>query len=471
MFDDNQLMFDDSLSLEDYKESSLYIVKESVRVNIQDKWFKIQGEELELLKNFIELESSLTEELDSLVLVSKDSSIVSSSADVGIPNFIETLFTKKVKQVMAKEPRAVHAAAVPVHAVPVHAAAPATDVKDVEPVKELKEPVKELKELKEEKEEKDKKCAKCKNLKKEISMLNQELQNKIHKDKEFKSRIEKNALKEIQKKEKEWENLRKCSILPSRKERIEVENLKKMNLKEKEEFKQKEIRLLLAQDRFKRRIDELSIRNSELLEEVKVLERDRANYLPSKRENGSKNVGIQTEKQELKTVCKEAVVALSSLATVLELEEPLDTITYPNKKVEYLYDKVKLVWYPNGTLKENYFSGKQVIYFVNGDKKTILEDGITIYWYAQPDILHTTLPNGLEVFEFSNGQIEKRYKDGTLEIHFPDSTIKYVYADGQVYFYNYVRKRYSFQMEQWQFVPHSNATCSRCYYIRKDTSL
>ena len=69
---------------------------------------------------------------------------------------------------------------------------------------------------------------------------------------------------------------------------------------------------------------------------------------------------------------------------------------------------------------------------MNGDKKTIMEDESTIYWYAQPDILHTTLSSGLEVYEFPNGQVEKRHKDGTLEIHFPDSTVKYVYSDGQV---------------------------------------
>jgi centromere protein J len=397
------------------------------RHNIQEKWLQIQQEELELLQNFIDLESCLTEELDSLVLLSQDSS------DVEVPNFIETLFTKKVK------PATILKDTVKVTTVQEKDTVKDTMVQEKDTVKKTAQDVKENDKCKKE-------CIKeIQNLKKEISRLNQELKKKREEEVEFKEKIEKNALKEIQKKEKEWENLRKCSILPSRKERIEVENLKKLNLKEKEEFKQKEIRLLLAQDRFKRRIEELSNRNSELLEEVKVLERDRANYLPSK----CKNVGIQTENQGVKSVCKEAVVALSSLATVLELDEPLDTIVYPTKKVEYVYDQVKLVWYPNGTLKENYFSGKQVIYFVNGDKKTILEDGITLYWYAQPDILHTTLPNGLEVFEFSNGQIEKRYKDGTLEIHFPDSTIKYVYADGQVfYFVKYVRKKYSFRMEQ-----------------------
>ena len=125
-------------------------------------------------------------------------------------------------------------------------------------------------------------------------------------------------------------------------------------------------------------------------------------------------------------------------------------MVHANKKVEYIYENVKLVWYPNGTLKENYSNGKQVVYFANGDKKTILQDGSTLYWYAQPDILHTTFPNGLEVYEFSNGQIEKRHIDGTFEIRFPDSTIKYVYPDGQVSRNIKInhRKRSYFQMEQ-----------------------
>lgn len=422
-------LVDDSVQLQESPDESFEepAVQESLRKAIHDKWTKIQGQELQLLNDYIELESCLAEELDSRVLVSKDSSITSQvehEGEVEIPNFIETLFSRK-------SPTAVSTSFQKVKA---------------QVAKEVTEGKQVMTEGKQVKNAKECNCkTEIQSLKKEISRLKQELQQKINQEQEFKEKIEKNALKEIQKKEKEWENLRKCSILPSRKERIEVENLKKLHLKEKEELKQKEIRLLLAQDRFKRRIDELSNRNSELLEEVKVLERDRANYLPGK----SKNIGIQTEKENVNTACKEATIALSSLASVLELQEPLDIFVYPNKKVEYVYDQVKLVWYPNGTLKENYFSGKQVIYFVNGDKKTILQDGVTVYWYASPDILHTTLPNGLEIFEFSNGQIEKRYKDGTLEIHFPDSTIKYVYADGQVsLFYKQERKKYSFRMEQ-----------------------
>ena len=67
--------------------------------------------------------------------------------------------------------------------------------------------------------------------------------------------------------------------MPSRKERTEVETLKQQLLDMQDAAKQKEVRLMLSQDRMKRRADSLAKRNAELLEEVKVLEQDRALYV------------------------------------------------------------------------------------------------------------------------------------------------------------------------------------------------
>jgi centromere protein J len=54
-----------------------------------------------------------------------------------------------------------------------------------------------------------------------------------------------------------------------------------------------------------------------------------------------------------------------------------------------------------------------------------------IYWYNDPKIIHTTYKDGLELYEFENGQLEKHLSDGSREILFPDKTIKYIYADGR----------------------------------------
>ncbi|XP_065444993.1 centromere protein J-like isoform X1 [Chrysemys picta bellii] len=53
-----------------------------------------------------------------------------------------------------------------------------------------------------------------------------------------------------------------------------------------------------------------------------------------------------------------------------------------------------------------------------------------IYYYADAQTTHTTYPNGLEVLQFPNNQIEKHHPDGTKEIVFPDQTVKRFYDGG-----------------------------------------
>uniref|UniRef100_A0A8C0H1G7 Centromere protein J C-terminal domain-containing protein n=1 Tax=Chelonoidis abingdonii TaxID=106734 RepID=A0A8C0H1G7_CHEAB len=55
---------------------------------------------------------------------------------------------------------------------------------------------------------------------------------------------------------------------------------------------------------------------------------------------------------------------------------------------------------------------------------------LQIYYYADAETTHTTYPNGLEVLQFPNNQIEKHHPDGTKEIVFPDQTVKRFYDGG-----------------------------------------
>uniref|UniRef100_A0A8C5UHQ9 Centromere protein J C-terminal domain-containing protein n=1 Tax=Malurus cyaneus samueli TaxID=2593467 RepID=A0A8C5UHQ9_9PASS len=56
----------------------------------------------------------------------------------------------------------------------------------------------------------------------------------------------------------------------------------------------------------------------------------------------------------------------------------------------------------------------------DGNAKKIMPDQRVIYCYADAQITHTAYPDGLEVLQFPNNQIEKYYPDGTQEIVFPD---------------------------------------------------
>ena len=225
------------------------------RENIINDWNNFQKLEIENLEIFLDLENQLNskfEELDSLVLLSKESSL--ENKKINSTPLLNGLFEILDSPKLIPEPQII-----------------------------LKEPIKDCN------------CQEIiKNLKKQITLLESRKKSNITKEKEeflqFKEsemeNIEKfkvSSLKEIKKEAKEIDKLKKAtSILPSKKERTEIENLKKQMNSNQDVFKQKEVRYLLAQDRFKRRIDELTKRNCELLEQVKVLERDRANYLKVK---------------------------------------------------------------------------------------------------------------------------------------------------------------------------------------------
>ncbi|XP_069739536.1 centromere protein J [Phaenicophaeus curvirostris] len=129
----------------------------------------------------------------------------------------------------------------------------------------------------------------------------------------------------------------------------------------------------------------------------------------------------------------EAPVLLPSGAADLESDEVERETAYPDGKVEkVLKNGCHLIFFPNGTWKKVDSDGKTItITFFNGDVKQIMPDQTVIYYYADAKTTHTTYADGLEVLQFSNGQIEKHYPDGKKEIIFPDQTIKNLFTDGQ----------------------------------------
>ena len=68
--------------------------------------------------------------------------------------------------------------------------------------------------------------------------------------------------------------------------------------------------------------------------------------------------------------------------------------------------------------------------FPNGDRKECLADGTVVYHYESTKATQTTFPNGLELFKFNSGQVEKHYPDGVKEITFPNGTQKTIFGDG-----------------------------------------
>ncbi|XP_014821287.1 PREDICTED: centromere protein J isoform X1 [Calidris pugnax] len=130
---------------------------------------------------------------------------------------------------------------------------------------------------------------------------------------------------------------------------------------------------------------------------------------------------------------QEAHGSLQSGPASTDSEEIERETAYPDGKVEkVLKNGCHLIFFPNGTWKKVGSDGKTVtVTFFNGDVKQVMPDQTVIYYYADAKTTHTTYSDGLEVLQFSNGQIEKHYPDGKKEITFPDQTIKNLFTDGQ----------------------------------------
>nr|XP_020826094.1 centromere protein J-like [Phascolarctos cinereus] len=109
-------------------------------------------------------------------------------------------------------------------------------------------------------------------------------------------------------------------------------------------------------------------------------------------------------------------------------EEIQKETKHPDGKVEWKFsDGRKTITFPNGTKKEISADKKTtMVMFPNGDVQKFMPDQRVLYYYADAQTTHTTYPDGLEVLQFPNKQIEKHHPNGTKEIVFPDGTVKHL---------------------------------------------
>ncbi|CAH2093914.1 unnamed protein product [Euphydryas editha] len=113
-------------------------------------------------------------------------------------------------------------------------------------------------------------------------------------------------------------------------------------------------------------------------------------------------------------------------------------------------DGTRELRFPNGNVKIISADGKysKFVYY-NGDiKENFYNEGRIKYFYAETKTFHTTHPDGLEVLEFPDGQVEKRYKDGSSEIKLPNGSIRYYDPKNE-----HVR-------EEWRFPDGASLTVS-----------
>ena len=168
--------------------------------------------------------------------------------------------------------------------------------------------------------------------------------------------------------------------------------------------------------------------------------------------NYLQNHQIQQQRLQQRQVTKERQPSTSSArqeswstSTTKQEAWPVDatdesSATQPNesqsaatttRSIETTPEGGKIVKYRNGTVKEVRPDGMVEVRFRNGDvKRTLPDKKIVVYYYREAKTKHTTFHDGLEVYEFPNGQVEKHFSDGSKEIFFPDNTRKVIHVDG-----------------------------------------
>ncbi|KAM8977641.1 centrosomal P4.1-associated protein [Pelodytes ibericus] len=304
--------------------------------------------------------------------------------------------------------------------------------------------------------------------------------------------LKKEALKKLQKDRKVFEKYASAArAIPDKKEREEIQSLKQHVKDLQEELKRKEARWSTTHGRLRDQIETLLKENAELREEIKFMEKVRVESwkkteaaeskrknVENRRQSDSANPVNATDKPKSPSSVslpekhthvtsrsqspnKAKVLKQCKLPTVSHVTESETTkcsdhmpqteqklltpvlkgsededvqgeICYSDGKIErILRNGCHVILFPNGTRKEVSSDGNSTtVTFFNGDVKQVMADQRVIYYYADAKTTHTTYPDGLEVLQFSNGQIEKHFPDGKKEITFPDQTIKNLNTDG-----------------------------------------
>lgn len=100
-------------------------------------------------------------------------------------------------------------------------------------------------------------------------------------------------------------------------------------------------------------------------------------------------------------------------------------------RVERVYqDQRREILFTNGLRKILWPDGRCTVLFSNGDVKDCLADSTVVYRYATTSAVQTTFGNGVEVFQFVSGQVERHFPNGEKEIKFQNKTTKKIYSSG-----------------------------------------
>eukprot|EP00794_Sanderia_malayensis_P014387 gene14387-15884_t len=313
---------------------------------------------------------------------------------------------------------------------------------------------------------------------KELSKLRTEVERFQKQRSDELERIEKfkdEEARKIKRERKLFEKYQKeARTIPNKKDRDEIEALKQQLEELQDEVKRRETRWNGSAARFRKRIEDLENENHQLKENLKIVEKERLQRWSEQKNNTPEDNGevkrvehnprldVVPEEHPPSPSCVSSVYFRSNSISLLTLktrkdsnsvapptqrlsvtpekpvasQEKQDLINtqtrYSDGKVErILSNGSREITFPNGTIKTIDPTNQNVVVsFFNGDMKQILADERVVYYYAESKTTHTTCKDGLEMFEFSNGQVEKHYPNGRKEIIYPDKTVKCIFVNG-----------------------------------------
>ena len=113
--------------------------------------------------------------------------------------------------------------------------------------------------------------------------------------------------------------------------------------------------------------------------------------------------------------------------------EIIKTIDSDGKIINIYNNNKKEIIFKSGVRKEIFMDGYQLVHFPNGDMKQKFfgKDEKVIYYYNETSTVQTTFKNGLNIFKFSNGQIEKHYPDGSKYIIYTNGIKRKISKNGK----------------------------------------
>ena len=292
-------------------------------------------------------------------------------------------------------------------------------------------------------------------LKQEFDEFQQQKEDELERLSEFK----KSEIKKLKKDRKLFEeHAAAAKALPNKKDRDYIQELEGKIEEMQNEFKLKEQRFSAVSSRLRSQVETAVEENDNLKEKVKKLEATVRKFETEKESRKSKKsqaawkainkivdaIPVNNENSNIDNYIEshtQPTEPQQPAAMPLPMRSPLSSrndnnfnssdVTVHEGKIERRKKDGSLeISFQNGTKKLVFPDGTTQIKFTNGDIKTVFADGIVKYHYTVSGTWHTTHPNGMQVIEFSNKQIERHFPDGSKHITFEDGSSKMIKLSG-----------------------------------------